>query len=279
MGGNVTSVGCRSFPEDPATAAGWQASRREWPDIDVPFEEFAAHVERCTPNPHEQGSRGAIRWADLYIACACARGDAAAISAFETAFFGEVDAAAVKLGARGLPVEELRQLVRERLFVAEPGERPRILEYSGRGEFRGWVRIVATRQALNVTARTQREVPFDGDELAFVVGTGEDPELAFFRQRYAETFRLAFHQAFDDLYPRERSLIRYAFVQGLTIDAIAELYGVHRATAARWIVKAHTDWERLRNAARALGVSKSDYASMVRLIQSHFHITLERFLK
>jgi RNA polymerase sigma-70 factor (ECF subfamily) len=72
--------------------------------------------------------RGALHTADLYLACACAGGDAAGLAAFEARYIAEVPVflAGVERGAAA--VEEVSQLVRERLFVAGAGRRPKILE-------------------------------------------------------------------------------------------------------------------------------------------------------
>ena len=37
---------------------------------------------------------------------------------------------------------------------------------------------------------------------------------------------------------RSKNLLRHAYVDGHGIDAIGAIYGVHRATAARWVERA-----------------------------------------
>jgi RNA polymerase sigma-70 factor (ECF subfamily) len=264
----------------------WRTSRDAWPGVVVAEDEFVAYLEA---HAHRSGTGGKmaaefasdLHWADLYLACACARGDAVALAAFERAFFPDIDAAVAKLGTGAPPCDEVRQRLRLKLFVAERGTLPKIAEYSGRGELRTWVRITATRTALNVGARMSRELPFDGDALAFVIGGGEDPELVYLKRHYAEEFRAAFRDAFDGLERKERNLLRYAFGEGLTVDAIGGLYGVHRATAARWVTKAHTELaSRVRTAfVGRLKIKRADYSSILRLIQSRLDITLGDYLK
>jgi RNA polymerase sigma-70 factor (ECF subfamily) len=197
--------------------------------------------------------------------------------AFDRHFLPQVDAAVSRV--RGVATDEVRQALRHKLFVADAGERPKILEYSGRGELRTWVRMAATRTALNMAARAARELPVEQDALAFIVGGGEDPELQFLKRRYASEFKEAFADAFAALGSRERNLLRYAFGRGLSVDEIGPLYGVHRATAARWIAKAHANLvTHLRRTMMAkLHVSKKEFASILRLIESRIEISFEKY--
>src|SRR5205823_12308411 len=81
--------------------------------------------------------------------------------------------------------------------------------------------------------RARRETPVDPDVLG--EGTAIDPVLAQLKQRYRDEFGEAFRQAAAALTPRERTLLRYRFLDGLSIDEIGVLHRVHRATVARWI--------------------------------------------
>src|SRR5262249_38270957 len=151
------------------------------------------------------------------------RGDAAALAAFEEAFFTEVDLAARRVGGAGPSPDELRQVLRHRLFVAEPGARPKIVEYSGRGALRIWVRIAALRTALNSAVKEAGEGALETDALAILVGAGDDPELTYMKRVYTDAFKRAFDDAFAELESRERNLLRYAFGNGLTVDAIGAM--------------------------------------------------------
>jgi RNA polymerase sigma-70 factor, ECF subfamily len=259
----------------------WRSASEAWPGVLVDKEEFAAYLEERSTSGVE-GDRADARplvTRDLYLACACARGDARALYVFEEHFFPQVDAAARRVGGT-VSSDEVRQAFRHKLFVADPGQKPKIAEYSGHGQLRTWVRMAATRMALNMATRTARELPFEQDALAYIIGGGDDPELRFIKQRYADEFRLAFGDAFSALGSRERNLLRYAFGRGLTVDQIGPLYGVHRATAARWIANAHLNLvSQLRKTMLArLHVSKGEYSSILRLIESQVEISFDRYL-
>src|SRR5439155_27001611 len=79
----------------------------------------------------------------------------------------------------------------------------------------------------------------DGDaELDRLVGADPDPETALLRARYASAANEALREAFASLDARERNLLRQHFVDRLSIDDLGPLYGVHRATVARWLERA-----------------------------------------
>src|SRR5262249_45340089 len=152
--------------------------------------------------------------------CACARGDAHALATFEAAFFPLLPAALHAAKVTAVLVDELQQVLRTKLFVAAPDASPKITEYSGRGELKTWFRIVATRTAINLAVRGGREVALDEGALPLAFGAGDDPELAYFKRLYTSEFRAAFAQALEALEPRDRSLLRYAFVDGLSTEEI-----------------------------------------------------------
>jgi hypothetical protein len=70
--------------------------------------------------------------------------------------------------------DELRQNVRERLFLGTPDAPPRIASYSGEGDLRHWVRVVAMRAALNLTRGPER-VFSDEQALGRLPDVADDP--------------------------------------------------------------------------------------------------------
>src|SRR5262245_49870673 len=71
------------------------AGAAAWPTVHVAPERLAGFVaERLAATSEGLFALGDLPAADLYLACACADGDRAAIAAFEGRYLGEVDAAA-----------------------------------------------------------------------------------------------------------------------------------------------------------------------------------------
>lgn len=261
-----------------AWSTGAPASRRKA----APFDDDAlvAHVaSRLRTDVPLASAVAEIRAVDLYGALACAAGDGTAIRLFEARCFGELEA--VWPQYRDLvSLEDARQMLRQKLFLRGPNGEAKVLAYAGRGELRSWVRVVAGRMLADLTDKKQRERPVD--ELFFdKLGDGTDPELDRFKAHYGTEFKEAFRIAVEALSARERSLLRHAYVRGATVVEIGAVYGVHGATAARWVAAARDHLVRaLRRAfAERLRVGAVELESVMRLLESNAHVTLERYFK
>ncbi|HEY0476618.1 MAG TPA: sigma-70 family RNA polymerase sigma factor, partial [Kofleriaceae bacterium] len=175
---------------------------------------------------------------------------------------------------------EVKQDIRRRVLVGDGGP-PEIGDFSGRGDLRSWIRIMAVRQALRRQRRARREVSLEDDRLLqHVVGAGS-PESDHLKGSYRQEFQRAFAAALRALPDRERTLLRQHYIDALTIDELGGLYRVHRSTAARLLVRAR---QVLRDATRArmmaqLEVRPEDLDSIMRMIRSQMEITLRGLLR
>ena len=219
--------------------------------------------------------------ADLYLACACAEGDARALAALEVKVWPAVDAVLARIGVAPARRQDLLQDLRAALFTASGTTPGRISQYRGRGELRRWLGAAAVREAYRVTARDRRETVSDTAVLGALAGAGGDPELAYLKELYRVEIEAAFHAALGTLERPERNLLRQHHVDGLTIDVVAHLHGVHRATAARRIAKARQRLTAkiLEDLRDRLRVSESELASIIRLVRSQIDVGLDCHLQ
>jgi RNA polymerase sigma-70 factor (ECF subfamily) len=247
------------------------AARAAWPDLEVPADAFAAYLDERLP---PEADPAAAPVADLYLACACTRGDPRALATFERTHFDSVDAVAATLGAPPGSADEVKQILRTRFFVAADGRAPAIGEYSGRGDLAGWVRVSAVREVLRLFKRARRTVPLDEALLAELAPS--DPETAALKARCRDELRAAFSAALEALPPRSRTLLRYQLVDGLGVTEIGAIYQVHRATAARWLAKIRDDLvdDTRRRLSERLHLSDAEARSMIRLVQSELELSV-----
>jgi RNA polymerase sigma-70 factor (ECF subfamily) len=260
--------------------------RAAWPDFAVDAKQLVEFVARQLTSELADAALDGLRPTDLYLACACARGVPGAIAAFDRDYMKEVDIALARMRIGDSRLKDVKQLVRQRLFVGggtagAPTSAGKITEYGGRGDLRRWVRSVAVRTCLNELRKGKREVLVDDDHLiAQHAISQDDPEVEYMKRTYASEFKAAFAEALGHLGPREQTLLRYHHVDGLNIDEIGAIYRVHRVTAFRWIEKAKellvkTTLETLR--AR-LKLPASELDSVLRMIRSQIHLSLVRHL-
>jgi len=252
----------------------WVRAGARWHALAVSEEAFRARVARDATDDGA-GQLGDLATDELYLAIACGQGDSTAIQLFEDAYFREIEVVLRKMRCVELR-DEVCQLLRVKLFVAGSRERPSIDDYGGRGPLKRWFRMVATRTVLNLKRRKVAQ-PEEDEVLANLLGGDLDPELELIKQRYRLEFKSAFATCFAALEDEDKHLIRYAFRDQMTVDAIGTLFDVHRATAARWVVKAHRRLvKRTRDHLhRELGISPSEFESIFKLIVSRLELTLE----
>jgi RNA polymerase sigma-70 factor (ECF subfamily) len=246
-------------------AAMIEAGAAAWPAIDLPPEQYLAHLAH---HLHDAGRFESMHASDLYIAAACARGDTRAIETCVKALGPALEGSLAKIGASATTIDETRQILLEYLFV---GAHPAIATYAGRGELRSWVRSIGVRTCRRLMGSEQRI----GDGLDDIASKA-DPEIDLLKSRYREEFRAAFDDALATLEPRERNLIRQHYIDGLSIDKLAALYHVHRATSARWVATARRRlFEGTREAMiRRLGVGELTLDSILRLIRSQLETSI-----
>jgi len=242
-----------------AIASGWMA----WPDVDVDLNEFEHWLEQKWIDPR------IAYGGDLYLAFALERQDVAALRAFDRVLRPAIAAASRAAGADATTAAEVCQVVMTDVLVGDE-HGPRIRQFGGRGDLRGWLRSIAIRTTWRLIARARREVALDDEALA---GTMIDVEQAHLRQRYAVELERAFAAAIAALTPRQRTLLRLVYVDGATVDVLGRVYAVHRATAARWVAAARDALieEARRRLDEAVGAGLT---SVLRLVESDVQLGL-----
>ncbi len=254
-------------------------ARAAWPEFTV---DPAAFMRFVAVRAFDGGLEG-LKTVDLYATCACADGSSRAMVALETRYFPPIDAALARMRLATGAVDDVKQGLRRLLFVGDEVSPPRITEYTGRGELRGWLRVTAVRAALKLLKKDKRETLVDEiaeDVMRHAVGAQADPEMLYVKEVYRAQFRTAFQAALESLSDRDKNLLRQHVVDDLSIDDLGGLYQVHRATAARWLTSAReqlltrTRTEFMQNAR----ISRDECDSILRLVQSQLDVTIRRRL-
>lgn len=215
---------------------------------------------------------GDERAADLSLALGCVRGEPEALREFEATVLSRVPQFLARLDASPALCDDVAQELRAELLIAAPGKPPGLAGYRGRGDLAAWVRVVAIRTALRLKKAERRAPADDGDPL---FGKG-DPELDYLKLRYRGACEEAFRGALATLTSRERLYLRLHYVEGLSLDRMASLYRVHRATIARRLA-AHREKLHQQTRARlreALKVRDSELESLLGLWRSQLALSL-----
>jgi RNA polymerase sigma-70 factor (ECF subfamily) len=260
-------------------------ARAAWSSARTSVDAFRGHLqERLDVAALTVDALGELRLGDLYIAYACSLGDERAIDAFQKRFRPAIRHA-VSRAAPDNMTDEIVQQVIAKLFVAEPDKAAAICSYAGQGKLSTWLQVVARREArsrLRWEARHGRADPTEDEALERLMerATDDDSALAGLKHSYRAHFREAFRRAMESLTARERNLLRYECLDGLTRDEIGRIYGVSRPTVARWraACRARLYDETERVFREELALEESEFASVLRMIESQLHVSLTRLL-
>ncbi len=256
--------------------------RAAWPALAVEPVDVVAFLGRQMTSELAEAALDGLRPADLYLATACAKSLPGAVAAFDRDYMREVDIALARMRITPARLADVKQLVRQRLFVSnEAGGVGKISEYGGRGDLRRWVRSVAVRTCLNDMRKGKREILVDDDQLiANNAIASDDPEVDYMKRTYSSEFKQAFSDALAQLGAREQTLLRYHHVDGLNIDEIGAIYRVHRVTAFRWLEKAKEQLvkQTLETLRARLKLPAAELESVLRMIRSQIHLSLVRQL-
>ena len=271
-----------SLPDTPGTRACIAAAHAAWPGVTIADADYVRElIHRLPPGADVDAGLASLHATDLYLALGCARGDAAAVAAFEAHYVRIMKIALRKLGVRESLGEELVQELRCQLFVGRDDAGPTIASYAGTGALSGWVRSIAIHAAFKVLRRERNVAPEDEAE-AILERLPQEGDMVRSQlgQLFSTEFRESFAEAMASLEPRERNLLRQHFIDDLNIDEIGGLYGVHRATAARWLAKVRHKVlvATQRSLRRRLDMTPAELESLMIGLQSRLDITIRRHL-
>jgi RNA polymerase sigma-70 factor (ECF subfamily) len=134
------------------------------------------------------------------------------------------------------------------------------------------------RTALSMQRRVRLDRPVDEAE---AVACAVDPELDAIKAESRALFEAALKDAVAALPARARTILRLHYVDGMTGDALAKMYGVHRITVSRWLVDARAEIrEAMTRALRdRLTVASAELPPLLSLIRSRLDVSLGALLR
>lgn len=213
------------------------------------------------------------RWQELALARACILGEPAGVAAVDAALL-EVAAQHKRSSRHGADaVDEATQRVRQKLMLDGPNGPARLVQFEGRGPLQGFLRTALVRELSTLVRETRREVALEDHEPDSPQPLGE---MALLKHTYGPMASQAFKDAFAALPQDQQRLLQQVYAHGMTVDDLAKVHQVHRATCARWVARARGD---LGEATRRLlqerlGMPRRDADSMLDALQSALSVSL-----
>ncbi|MEO8551947.1 MAG: hypothetical protein ABI678_18350 [Kofleriaceae bacterium] len=206
--------------------------------------------------------------ADQELAARCLAGDRDAVAALDAGALAEAAKHLASLGFGAPAIDEAVQRARTKLLVDKA-----IGSYRGRGSLALFVRTSVVRLAVDEHRKTRREVEL-GDLLAAPLA---DPELEYMRKLYAQDLVAAARDAWARLAGHERFLLALRIFEHMSIDDLARVYQIHRASAARRAAAARAAFVgHVRAALRAkLAIGDGTLDSILRIVTTSVQLPVE----
>ncbi len=247
----------------------YDAGAAAHPTVRMTLDRFAARLG-------ERAVGADARAGDLFLAVACEEKDPAALAAFETEMIGRLRSLLRRIESDRELIDELVQVLRVRVLVGTGEIGPRIATYTGSGSLVGWLKVMAVRLHANA-ARDRKRSPVsaaDSDQLDDHAATLIAPERAILGGRHGPALHAALSAGLRALPARERTLLRFHYVEGVALERIGAMYGVHKGTVSRWLQAARD--QLVESTLAKLGVegSTEELLSLCRQVLSRIDLTL-----
>jgi RNA polymerase sigma-70 factor (ECF subfamily) len=253
-----------------------------WPRV-VDEAPFLAHWASVLSKRGElRAQLSATHTGDLYLAYCCALGRPEAIALLQREVLPTLAPALRKVEPSVTFIEEVQQLLLDHLLVPREGQAPRLASFAGQSSLGHWLRAVALRLALNLrrSARRSPEIATELSDLD-VAAPMREPQLEVLRHRFGAAFGEALRGAFGRLDPRERSLLRLHYLEGLSLGQIGASYQVNKSTVSRWMGEARDVL--LTSVREELesrhGIARAEVDSLMRALDSQVELNLSSVLR
>jgi RNA polymerase sigma-70 factor (ECF subfamily) len=218
---------------------------------------------------------------ELELAVAAAGGSSSAIAELEQMFAPTIAAVCRRFARGGHTEDDLRQILREKLFVGEPDRPATIAHYNGEGSLDAWIRVTATRLFIDLGRRKDRARETAADPAELDPIEAGDLELDLIKAEYRGAIARALAEAARELEPGERHLLRQHLVGKLSVEQLAAVLGVHRATISRRLSRARDALiARTRELVKErLRLDDRELTELFGLVISKLDVSLRRMLE
>jgi RNA polymerase sigma-70 factor (ECF subfamily) len=258
-----------------------EASSAEYPSLGIAPERFVRRLAEVLSATESLDSLDRLHAPDLYLCCACIERHPEALAIFDRKLLSRLEVFLSRMKQTSAFVDEVRQILREKLFIAPLGKRPKLADYSGQGALANWIRVIATRTAIDLVRKHDERRQSDTDMLERDPRpVTSDIELGYVKERYRTALNQALQESVVVLSGEQRNLLRMHFLESVTLDQLAALFRVHRVTISRRLLQAREAilGEVRRLVCVQLGADSAEFESIIGLVRSRLDLSLPGLL-
>ena len=253
--------------------AMFERCQRRFPTIDLALDDFLTRA-RLSGVAFEQ-----LHHEDLFLATACSRGDRIAWEYFTDEFLPRLKSFALHACRRFGESEDLAHELLGQLI----GDSEKMRSYDGRGSLASWLRVAIARLAIDRFRRARREESLDE-----VIEEGREPSAApANREIQAEALDAGWgvvlssmlKEEIQGLLPRDRLMLSLYYLEEVPLKAIGIQFGVHEATASRWLDRIRNDIRKsIERRLRRRRLRPSEIASIWKSVAQEGSLSLKEIL-
>jgi len=277
----------------------WHQASRIHPQLSLPLQHF---TEKILQIAERHGSAIAaqsvsrqqavsqlldnLKWADLFLATACAAGDGPAWESFRRQYQLVIQAAALKTSKSSSEASELSVTLLTDLFLPHhsgSGEN-KIGQYHGLGSLEGWIKVVIHRMAIDQIRFHQRDVSMEELEGELPAKSSHDrtDELVEERDihRAREMVSECLTTALQQLSTQEKLVLSLYYLEGVNLKGIGQFLKAHESTASRLLDRLKIQLQKSvhKQLQQRFKVRKREVSHLIELAQGHMEIDLTKIL-
>ena len=235
---------------------------------------------------------------DLFLSLACALGDRVAWEQFADEYLDMLKRFAAQAchnldASEDLAQELVTVLLGESVTAVEARRAPessgprreaasggKLLTYNGRGSLAGWLRAAVAHAAIDRFRRSRKQVSLeDLPERARAVAEKNDAvtsEQERLDARWGPLLARCLGQELSRLGARDRLLLSLYYLQGVPLKAIGLRFGVHEATASRWLERLRRDLRKRveREMRKTHGLNARELSALWRWVAEKGDLTI-----
>ena len=252
--------------------------RKAHPRLRVSEDAFGRGVARCAGGASFQSLEGLVA-EDIYLACACAEGVRGAAAAFEAQYARAIRRAVSRAIAAPEDRDDAAQRALQHLLVGTGDAGPAIGKYPGLLPLAKWVPVVAIRVAISLKRTESAEQRLRAKAGAEAMGV--NPENLYMREELRRALEPAVAAALGRLDERDRLILRFFLVSGMTTKAIGETLDLSQQAVSKRLAKARAELleDVRRNVAESLHISEDEFSSILRFVASQLDVNVSRSLR
>ena len=245
----------------------FERARAAYPQIVLPFDKFASALVRS--------GESAVEFADgVYVSEALVAGDIHALQWLRNEIRRILRTVKNVATSRH---DDIEAAVMERLLVNK-----KLSQYRGAAPLTSWLRVITVRTAFELFPPEKEPHAQEFESMVFsnLAAEQKSADSGVLQRQVGDALSSAMTTAALALTAKERTLLRLHFLEGMTLEELAQTYASHSSTVSRWLADAKEHFLTVvrDEIGKRTGLGRLAVDSLVRAMHGKLDISLRTAL-